>query len=126
MNKFKSVQQSLGFLGLEGLIQRTWFMGVQVVHYQRDFFGITVLSCNLFKKPCPVLLLPVGGHPYDTIAHQRFCCYENVAYSFTAVLIIGTCQLPLCVNIDVSSTEEANYGIFPSSEVKCAEKSLAA
>jgi hypothetical protein len=34
--------------------------------------------------------------------------------------------LPLCVNIDVASTEEANYGIFPSSEVKCAEKSLAA
>jgi hypothetical protein len=32
----------------------------------------------------------------------------------------------LCVNIDVASTEEANYGIFPSSEVKCTEKSLAA
>ncbi len=31
--------------------------------------------------------------------------------------------LPLCVNIDVASIKEANYGIFPSSEVKCAKKS---
>jgi hypothetical protein len=33
---------------------------------------------------------------------------------------------PLCVNIEVASKEEANYGIFPSSEVKCVEESLAA
>ncbi len=32
----------------------------------------------------------------------------------------------LCVNIDVASTKEANYEIFPSSEVKYSEKSLAA
>jgi hypothetical protein len=31
----------------------------------------------------------------------------------------------LCVNIEVASNEEANYGIFPSSKVRCAEKSLA-
>ena len=32
----------------------------------------------------------------------------------------------LCVNIDVASNKEAKDEIFPSSEVKCAEKSLAA
>ena len=32
----------------------------------------------------------------------------------------------LCVNIDVASNKEVNYGVFKSSDVRSAKKSLAA
>ena len=35
-------------------------------------------------------------------------------------------MLSLCVNIDVASNKEVNYGVFKSSDVRSAKKSLAA
>jgi len=34
--------------------------------------------------------------------------------------------LTLCVNIDVASNKEVNYGLFKSSEVECSEKGVTA
>ena len=45
---------------------------------------------------------------------------------WTTMIEFALARSALCVNIDVASTKEANYEIFPSSEVKYSEKSLAA
>jgi hypothetical protein len=42
------------------------------------------------------------------------------------VMLIPAFPVPLCVNIDVASNKEVNYGIFKSSDGRRVKKSLAA
>ena len=63
-------------------------MGVEVIHDQRDLFGVLVLERDVGQKPRPVLLFPGFGDLDQPLAHQRFGGDENIARPVSDVFVI--------------------------------------
>lgn len=53
-------------------------MSVELMHDQRDLFGVFVFACDVGQKSKPVLLFPCFGNLHQTLARQWFGSDENI------------------------------------------------
>src|ERR1700693_1147690 len=89
VNHFKSFDDPAGFLRRERLVEGTQAMRVEIVHHERDPFGLRSVDVDqLSNLVSPIDSCSLVGHRDVSPARQRFSKGENVCRSVPFIFAI--------------------------------------
>lgn len=94
-------------------------MSIEIIHHQRNLFGMFIRSGDRFEKSCSVLFCPLFGYPDKSVANQWFHGNKNVTSSLTSVFVIIACQIPEPCRYTPVHSVIINNSINKSKQITC-------
>jgi hypothetical protein len=86
--------EPLGLGRREGLVERGWCVGIELIHDQDDCDGVPVAAvCQILDEGRPVPAAAVLGHSRRTPAGQRLERHEDIGGAVPDILAIVALDL---------------------------------
>jgi len=93
IDELEPIPECLRYLWRESLIERPGRMHVQIIHHQRNLFGLSVMIINRLEESSPILSGSSLSNLYHPSPGKWFTCEEDAACAAAAVFIIVSGRL---------------------------------